>query len=169
MKIVSGSLLYHSAHGLCRVKELLETEELGGENLRYALEPIPANRMRTRFIIPASSLRDSGFHPLLSTEEANGILRYLKDGKPAILSERKDPSAACLAREILSFSHEQKEVRDQRHRQRMRRSVNGLVGELAVVLKITLKETAQRILTSLGSPSRIHPLILSALEHAGEV
>ncbi len=167
-KIGPGSLLYHATHGLCSVKKLVKQKEAGKDTLFYALEPSTANHMKMRFVIPAEGMEISGFHSLVSMAEANQILKYLKEGSPTDPVKGTDHEAASVAKEILSFSHDQKEVKDQRSRQRMSRLVNGLVGELAVALKITLKETAQLIQKSLGRVSKINPLVLTALENVGE-
>lgn len=60
------------------------------------------------------------------------------------------------------------EAKDQRKRQKLEQSAKGLVGELAFVLKMTLKETASRIQKSLGNASKINRSVLVALANASE-
>ncbi|MDD5216670.1 MAG: hypothetical protein PHN49_04900 [Candidatus Omnitrophica bacterium] len=167
-KIVQGNLLYHAAHGLCRVKQLTRQIEAGKEVLFYALEPSSANKTKVRFIIPAVNVQASGFHSLVSTMEAKGILKYLGDGNSAPLAEGSEYEASYLAKEIFSFSRVDRTVKDLKNRRRMERSVHGLVGELAVVLKMTLNETVRIIRKNLGDASKINPLVMSALDHAVE-
>jgi RNA polymerase-interacting CarD/CdnL/TRCF family regulator len=167
--IVQGSLLYHAAHGLCCVKQLSQQKESGKNALFYALEPKATNKMKIRFLVPASGMEASGFHSLVPTTVANRIMKYLKDGDTSTLAQECTHEAACLAREILTFSHGDKTVKDQRNRQRMERLVHGLVGELSVVLKQTTKDTAKMIQKSLGDPSKINPLVVSALTNAGDI
>ncbi len=163
-KIVQGSLLYHAAHGLCSVKKMTRESEA----MFYSLEPKSANKMKMRFIIPADGMTSSGFHSLMSASEANAILNYLQKGELSQLAEGTDHEASSVAKQILSFCHDRKEVRDQRSRQRMKFLVHGLVEELSIVLKMTLKEMAEIIRRRLGHVPNINPLVISALEHAGE-
>ena len=177
MPIAQGDLFYHSVHGLCRVDEISKQKQSGKQTIYYALVPKVASQMKTRFVIAAGDMEISGFHTLISPREANKILDYLKVGDkktaPPVMTF-KTPSSAeqnkawSLARAILSFSHEKFEGQDQRKRQMLERSAKGLVGELAFVFKITLKETASRIQKSLGNASKINPSVLMALSEAGE-
>ncbi|OGW79256.1 MAG: hypothetical protein A3G33_00200 [Omnitrophica bacterium RIFCSPLOWO2_12_FULL_44_17] len=177
-EIVKGDLLYHAVHGVCRVDEVSKEKESGKQVLRYSLVPKVANQMKARFIITAVDMEASGFHEPVSLKEANKILNYLKvEHKtvtpPVVTSKAVAPvawqnRAWGMAQAILTFSHEKFEAQDQRKRQSLERSAKGLVGELAFVFKSTLKETAARVQKSLGNTSKINPLVLVALTHAGE-
>ena len=177
-EIVQGDLLYHAVHGLCRVSEIVKRNQSGKETLCYSLVPKVGNKMKVRFIIAVAGMEDSGFHGLISVKQANEILDYLKSGDSAAIPsgvEPKEPFSAVpenqtwdLAHMIWSFSHNHLEVKDQKKRQQLERSVKGLVGELAFVFKMTLKEAAARIQKSLGNVSKINPAVLLALAHAGE-
>ena len=160
-KIVQGDLLYHSVHGLCRVREIIKQKK----SLYYSIVPKLTNQMKVRFVIAVEDLGTSGFHLLVSSKEANRILKYLKEGDNALV---QDNQTWELAKTILSFSNDELETKDQRNRQTLERSANGLVRELAFVMEITVKEAAARIRKSLGNASKINPLVLSALEHAVE-
>ncbi len=178
-KMVEGDLLYHAVHGLCRLDKIIKQSQSGKEVLSYSLVPKIANEMKIRFVIAVAGLKASGFHALVSLKEANKILVYLKAGKTAATPSDVDPKAVSysfaeqsqawdLAQALLSFSHESFEAQDQKKRQRLDRSAKGLVGELAFVFKMTLKETAARIQKSLGTASKINPLVLVALAHSSE-
>lgn len=176
-KIVEGDLLYHAVHGLCRVDRVLKPQS-PAEGLSYSLLPKVMNKMKSRFIIPASDLEASGFHNVISVKDANRILDYLKAGDPDAIPSEAMPRALTafaqpnetwgLAQMILTFSREKLEAKDQRKRQMLERSTKGLVGELSCVYKISPKETVARIQKSLGSPSKINPSVLAALTNAGE-
>ena len=178
-KTVEGDLLYHAIHGLCRVDKIIKQKQSGQEVLSYSLVPKMANVMKVRFIITVAGLQASGFHVLVSLKEANKILDYLKTGKAAVIPAAVDPKTASysfseqsqawdLAQAILSFSHDKFEAKDQRKRQRLELSAKGLVGELALVFRTTLKEAADIIQKNLGNPSKINPLVLTALAHTSE-
>ncbi len=177
-KIVRDDLLYHSAHGLCRVNELIKENRSGKEVLCYSLVPKTATKMKVRFVIADYDMEASGFHPLVSLKEANKIMKYLRAGDVTATGLNNEPEPVShfaqenhpwvLARGILAFSHQGPEVKDQRKRQALERSAKGLVGELAFVFKITLKETAIRIRKCLNGTSRVNPLVLDALEQAGD-
>jgi len=177
-EIVEGALLYHAVHGLCRMDKIIKQNQSGKEVLYYSLVPKTADKTKTRFIINAADMKASGFHVLVSLKEANKILEYLKAGNIAATPSGAAPKTVSsfaqqnqtwsLAQGILSFSHDKFEAKDQRKRQMLERSARGLVGELAFVFKITLKETAARVQKSLGNTSKINPSVLVALAHAGE-
>jgi hypothetical protein len=177
-KIVRHDLLYHSAHGLCRVNELIKENHSGKEVLRYSLVPRLATKMKVRFVIQESDMEASGFHPLVPLKEANKILGYLKAGDATAGPfgggaqdtgrSMKKGRAWCLAQEILASSHQHWDPKDKKARQLVEHSVKGLVGELACVFKLTLQETAARIRQCLGGAAKINPWVLDALEQAGD-
>lgn len=156
--IVKNDLLFHAVHGLCRVTAVVpqaQSRELG-----YSLLPVSSNRAKIRFMIPESSLENSGFNKLISTKEADAILDYFKTG------EREGPECSQawdLAVLIRTESCNKEPVKDGRKRQKLEHSVKGLAGELAFVLEKTLKEIAERIQRNLGSIPKINPFILSTL------
>jgi len=92
-------------------------------------------------------------------------LSYLKDGKSG--TTQTDP-AWVLAHNILSFSADKLKTRDQRKRQLLEHSIKGLVGELSCVFKTHAKGAADKLRKSLGSNSKINPLVLTAFENAVE-
>ena len=173
-KIASGSLLYHPVHGLCRVERVTPASSSGQGGPSYSLVPKVVAKMKSRFVISEADLEVSGFHGLVSPQEANKILLFLKKSP---VKKRSDAEAAPssprdqawgLAQAIVSFAHEKFEAKDQRKRQALEHSAKGLVGELSCVYKFSLKKTADRIIKSLGRPSQINPSVVSALALAGE-
>lgn len=164
-RIIEGDLLYHAVHGLCRMDRVIHENRSGKEILCYALVPKIKKRMKVRFVIPLDDVEASGFHALVSMKEANEILDYLKAGDRTAIQTNQ---TWLLAQNLLCFSSEQIGPRDQRKRQILERSVKGLVGELAYVLKMTLGETVALVRKSLGKISQINPPVLAALAHAGE-
>ena len=178
-KIARGGLVYHAVHGLCRLERMIKQEQSGGkEVLCYSLVPKIAQRMKSRFIIAVADIKASGFHALVSPQGANDILQYLKAGDSAALPANVSPEIIStfvqpnqtwsLAQVLLSSSQDKFEAKDQRKRQMLQRSAKGLVGELAFVLNITVKETVARIRKSLGNALKINPSVLIALDDAGE-
>lgn len=162
-------MLYHAVHGLCRVDEVTQENQLGKETLCYSLVPKIAQRMKTRFVIAETGMEESGFHALVSLKKANEILEYLgSESATASPSVSQQNQAWGLARTILSLAQEKFEARDQKKRQILERSAKGLVGELACVFKMTLKETSARVQRSLRNLSRINPSVLTALAQASE-
>ncbi len=174
----TGDLLFHPVHGLCRIDRINSHQEAGKPVLSYSLVPKAMGRMKSRFVISAADVEISGFHEVVSRKEANKILAFLKKGKSdlnpssgrdkfeGVFPENYD--AWSLARAILFFSRDKFDAKDQRKRQQLERSARGLVGELAVVFRSSLKDTAEKIQKSLGNRSKINPLVLVALAHAGE-
>ena len=175
-QIPQGSLLYHAVHGLCRVNRLIKQDHSGEEVLCYSLEPKNANKMRVRFLIPVSDMDASGFHKLVSEKEANEILDYLKDGDDSDTNDEPEAASSLaeghrawgLARKVRLFSTQSLELRDQRKRQMLERSMKGLVGELAIVFDISCREAAEKVGKSLGKSSKTNPWLVTALAHAGE-
>ncbi len=165
-EFTEGDLLYHSVHGVCRMDRKIEQTQSGKKVRCYSLTPKALNNMKVRFIIGVKDIEVSGFHTIVSPKEANQILDYLKERDNTDVSVKNE--TWTLAKTILDLSREKADARDQRKRQMLERSVKGLLGELAFVLKITLKETATRIQKSLGSPSKINPLVIGALANAAE-
>lgn len=167
--IAQGDLLYHSVHGLCRVDDIAKESQSGKEVLRYSLVPKIATKMKVRFVIAHSDMKASGFHGLILPKEADEVLKYLAAG-----NIKAAPTASPahqvweLAAAILSFSGETMEVKDQRKRQMLERSVKGLVRELSLVFKMTLKDTAALVRKNLGSAPKINQSVLLALTRASE-
>ncbi|MDP3920680.1 MAG: hypothetical protein Q8R76_07750 [Candidatus Omnitrophota bacterium] len=157
-EIAKDDLLFHSVHGLCRVAQV--TQKVPADETNYLLLPVSTNRAKVRFLIPESSLEESGFGLLISVRAANAILDYFKTGK----EEKSGCSQAWKQAELIwSESRSKEPVKDSRRRQRVDRAVKGLAGELAYVLKLTLEEIGGKIQKNLGRISDINPLVLTAL------
>ncbi len=176
--IVQGDLLYHAVHGLCRVDQLTKQKQAGKEVRSYSLVPKVTNKMKIRFTITDKDMVASGFHALVSTKEANEILEYFKAGDITAVPRGVEPKALPdfaqdnqtwgLAQALLSFSHDNMEIKDQRKRQMLERSAKGLLTELSFVFKTSLKETAVKVRKSLASAAKVNPLVLAAIENACE-
>ena len=121
--------------------------------------------MKMRFTLALTDMAASGFHGVVSFQQANKILAYLKAGNGKSIPENQ---TWALAQKILAFSSDKAASKDQRKRHMLQCSIKGLVGELAFVFKITLKEMAERIRISLGKISKINPVVLAALSNASE-
>lgn len=161
--ILKDDLLFHSVHGLCRVSQI--TRSGRPEEVSYSLLPVSSNKTKVRFVVPQSSMENSGFGKLISVPEANAILEYLKTG------DKKDSECGqtwALAETVWSEATSKEPVKDSRKRQKLEQSVKGLAGELAYIFNITLKQVAVKIQRSLGSVSSINPLVLSALANVGD-
>jgi len=165
-ELATGDLLFHAVHGPCRVDNIVNESYSGREVRCYSLVPKMANRMKVRFVVSVVDIQASGFHAPVSLKEAREILEYLKAGVLAAVPDKEQ--AWALARAILSSQHDKPELRDARKRQMLERSAKGLVGELAFVFKVTLKDAADSVQKSLGNVSEISPMVLSALAQAGK-
>ncbi|MBI3316754.1 MAG: hypothetical protein HYZ85_01950 [Candidatus Omnitrophica bacterium] len=164
-EILKKGLLYHAVHGLCRIDRMIQQNHSGEKVLCYSLVPNIGNQMRIRFIIGTHDLEASGFHTLISIKEANEILDYFKTG--ASRAAQTHP-AWTLAQNILSFSLEGAVSKDQRKRQVLKYSAKGLVGELAFVLKTTLKQASEKIQDNLRKTSKVNLVVTSALVEAAD-
>ena len=165
-EIAQGNLLFHAVHGVCRVDEVGREGPPNRKVSSYSLVPKHANRMKVRFVIPAAEMELSGFHAPVSPKEAREILAYLETGD--LSAECEEDRAWELAKALLASSRDDLGMKDARKRQMIERSARGLVGELAFVLKMTLKEAAGGVRKCLGDPSQVSPTVLTALLHAGE-
>lgn len=156
--ILKDDLLFHSVHGLCRVQGV--TLATRSEETSYALLPVSTNRAKVRFVIPQSSMENSGFRKLMTRKEAQAILDYFKS------KTKKDSECGqcwMMAATIVAESGSKDFLKDARRRQAVERAVKGLCAELAFVLDATVSEIAGRIQKNLGPVASIHPLVLAAL------
>jgi len=165
-ELVPGNLLFHAVHGACRVDGIVNERRSGREERCYSLVPNTANRMKVRFVVSVVDIQASGFHAPVSSGEAREILEYLKAGDLTATPDKEE--AWALARAILSSQHDKPELKDARKRQALERSAKGLVGELAFVFKVSLKDAAASVQKSLGNVSQISPTVLAALAQAGK-
>ncbi len=173
--IEQGNLLYHSAHGLCRVKEITKDKSSSKKNIQYALEPASGDLMKVRFVVPAEGMKTSGFHTLISLKEINKILQFWETGqyppsvkKDSLSDESPENSTWGLAVSLSAFSREKNEIKDQRKRQQLQRSARGLVREFSYVMQLSVSETVEKIKKSLSIFSKVHPMVLAALANAVE-
>lgn len=165
-KLERHDLLFHPAHGLCRIDTVTRQRGAAGPALSYSLVPKMMSRMKVRFFISEADLEASGFHKIISVKEAHQILGYLKTGDSGT---EQTGQTWKLARNILCFSKDKINTRDQRKRQQLEHSMKGLVGEIACVLQLRIKDAAARIEKSLA-PALLkgNPLLLAALGRAAE-
>lgn len=165
-ELSTGDLLFHPVHGACRVDDIVNESHSGSRVRCYSLVPKTASRMKVRFVVSVADVEASGFHSPISPKKAREILDYLKAGVLAAVPDNEQ--AWALARAILTFQRDKPELRDARKRRALENSAKGLVGELAFVFKMTLKDTAASVQKSLGNVSQISPLVLAALTQAGK-
>ena len=165
-ELATGDLLFHAVHGACRVDNIVNENHSGKDVRCYSLVPKTPSRMKVRFVVSVVDIRASGFHEPVSLKEAHEILEYLKAGVLAAVSDKEE--AWALARAILASQRDKPELKDARKCQVLERSAKGLVGELAFVLKVTLKDAAASVQRSLGNVSQISPMVLTALARAGK-
>lgn len=161
--VAKHDLLFHSAHGLCRVVGISRSPE--SVEASYSLLPVSSNNAKVRFIVPESSLENSGFSKPISVKEANAVLAYFKTG------DKKDShNGQAWTQSVMIWTESQGKtsMKDARKRQRLERSVKGLIGELAFVLNITAREIAGMIQKNLESLTQINPVVLAALANASK-
>ncbi len=161
--ILKNDLLFHPTHGLCRVATV--TRSSGSSETTYCLLPAVTSHANIRFIIPSSSFENSGFNKLITLKDAQGILKFLKNGN-------KKNSGTCQAWELAAFIYSQAfckdPLKDARSRQKLTQAVQGLVREMALVLSLSPFEIAQKIRGNFGPSSAINPLLLLALTSISE-
>jgi len=156
--ILRDDMLFHPVHGVCCVvatSRAVQTQELS-----YTFAPVTQGKTKTRFMVPESALGDSGFNKLMSIKEGKAILEYFKIGKK---KDSKNSQAWKLALLIWSESSSKDLMKKARRHQQMDFAVKGLTAELSFVLKMTLREVAEKIQQNLGRISEINPLVLTAL------
>ena len=159
--VIKDDLLFHSAHGLCRVSEVSQTRQ--SDDANYVILPVSANRAKVRFIVPESSLENSGFNKLISTKEAEAVLEYFKTGEK---KPKKVGQVWEMAELICAESKSEETIKDSRKRQKLDQCVKGLAGEIAYVLKMTVPEVIQRMRKNLKSLSEVNPLVLTLMANA---
>ncbi len=159
-----GSLLYHSSHGPCRVKDVIKQTESGKDQFYYSLESKQTRFKRARFLIDSTQVETSGFHPAISSKEANQILEYLKTrnaedatlGKEqhkVILNLIEDNAPWSFGKVILIFSREKDGKGAKGKREMLGRAAKGLISELSFALEITEEEALIRMKKSLRRSS----------------
>ncbi|OGW72525.1 MAG: hypothetical protein A2Y02_02330 [Omnitrophica bacterium GWA2_52_12] len=156
-------LLFHVTHGLCRVSAVMAATTAASNEGSYALVPVSLNHGKVRFIIPQSSLENSGFSRLISVKQALAILEYFKTGNK---KETEFGHAWTLAETIRSESCSKEPQKDKRKRQKLEHSVKGITGELAFVLNQSVGDMVGKIQKSLASSSPVNPLVLTVLANA---
>ncbi len=160
--IAKDELFFHASHGLCRVAEVVSSAR--SKETCYTLLPVLRSGNKVRFVIPAEAFKESGFNKLITTAEAQAILEYFRGGSAKAAAAGP---AWALAAAIWSESGipAGEPKRNARNRNVIQHAAKGLVSELAVVLKLSLKDIAAKILKNLGGPSRVNPMVVVALEH----
>lgn len=173
---VEGDLLYHSIHGLCRLDKVSSRNDAGKNGRFYSLIPHTFKRGNLRFNFSAEDMESTGFHALVTVTEAYAILLYFKKGlmelppdAPKLARSFSDDNQTwALARFLLSCALDQFEAKDQRKRQALKRAARGLILELSHVLQLPLTETIFQVRKNLESTNKLHPLVLAALNDAGQ-
>jgi len=156
-EILKGDVLFHSAHGLCRVSAVASAKEPDG--CRYTLQPVTNSNGSISFMIPESALENSGFKKLITDADGKAILNFFRTGSGKKPSQ--DP-AWQSAKLIRDESLNRDAVKDIKRRQQLHRAVKGLVSELAFVLNMTAKDVATRIQKDLSQVDNINPSVLTA-------
>ncbi len=156
-------LLFHVTHGLCRVSAVIAAAAAKPQEGSYSLVPVSLNHGKVRFIIPQSSLENSGFSRLISVKQALAILEYFKTGHK---KESEFGHAWTLAETIRSESCSKEPQKDKRKRQKLEHSVKGITGELAFVLNNSVGDMVQKIQKNLAVSSAVNPLVLTVLANA---
>jgi len=170
-----GDILFHPLHGLCEIKAVVDEEFLGQRSLCYLIEPKRHERANTRFLIVLEQIFEAGFHPPISAAEVQEILEYLKNtGTDSTLNvEKAVEMVYALAKEntpwafakiiyILAFGVNH--VCSRHEREILKRAVQGLTREMALVLKLSASQASSLIRRSLGPSLRSNAWIRGELE-----
>ena len=177
LDFVAGDLLYHAIHGLCRVSETSKSADKDGkETVNYTLVPHIAKSGNQRFGFGAHDLQISGFHTLITKEEAQAILDFFRKGRIVDLAEQvklktapnfsADVQTWALAQTLLSCAHDNVAAKDLRRRRTLERAAKGLICEIAHVFQIPTREAADQVRKSLECTHKIDPLVLAAINNA---
>ena len=157
-KVAKDDLLFHSVHGLCRVAAVSTPPSV--PEISYTLIPVTLTHAKVRFTVPKNSLESSGFNKLIKTKDAKEILEYFRTG---VKKNSAGGSAWLLAMTIWTEACSKESVKDVRRRQRLERSVHGLAEELALVLKTSAFEIAEKMQDNLSKMTVVNPVVLAAL------
>jgi len=160
-KIEKDSLLFHCAHGLCRVGAIVKSPETKEWN--YTLIPVTKDQGKVRFVMPESALEQSGFKKLISETDGCAILKFLETGRKKSLGQSQTLEFATLIR--AEAASDAGSVKDSRKRQQVATALKGLVGELSFVLKMSWVETMEEIKKILGRNSNISAMVLNAFSN----
>ena len=169
-----GSLLYHSSHGPCRVRDVIKQTQSGKDQFYYSLESKQARFRRVRFLIDINQVKTSGFHPAISTKEAKKILDYLKTNDPndrelgakqpkVILSLIEENAPWAFGRVVLIFSREKDGKGAKGKREMLGRAAKGLIRELSFALEIPEEEALFRMKQSLKHGAKVNPWVLDTI------
>lgn len=163
LKIKKNDLFFHYIHGLCRVTMISKPYDSQDEKT-YTLLPVEKNpNNTTKFHIQESGFPDSCFIKLVSVEEAQSILVFLKNGK-----EKKNEITQlwALAKFIYEAAESKDHVKTGPKRLELDRALRALVAQLAFILNLSVKETASRIQENLSAKLDINPYISHFLSGA---
>ena len=169
-----GSLLYHSSHGPCRVKEVIKQTQSGKEQLFYSLESKQARFRGAKFLIDINQVETSGFHPAISRQEAGKILDYLGTSDPSdrdlginqpkiVLNLIEENAPWSFARVVLIYSREKDGKGAKGKREMLSRAVKGLVHEVSFALEIEEAEALVRMKKSLKRSSRTNSWVIDTI------
>ena len=172
-----GSLLYHSSHGPCRVRDIIKQTQSGKDQYYYSLESKQARFRGAKFLIDIDQVETSGFHPAISPKEANRILGYLKTSDPkdrqlgdkqpkVILGLIQENAPMAFSRVVLIFSREKGGKAAKGKREMLDRAAKGLIRELSFALEIPEEEAFLRIKKSLQSSVKVNPWVLDTISHS---
>ena len=171
-EITRGDLLYHAVHGVCRVQEIVKQVRSDEEVSYCAMVPHRTQTSQVRFLVALEEIDLSGFHELISLEEAEKIVEYFKAGHTspveAPVSFAQDTRTWALAKTLMLCSRDEVVAKDQKRRQFLSRSAKGLIGELAFVFNVPLKKAALMVQSHLARTARINPTVLAALAQISE-
>ena len=169
-----GFLLYHSSHGPCRVTDIIKQTQSGKDQYYYSLESRQARFRKARFLIDTNQVETSGFHPAISSKEANKILNYLETSDPndrelghqqpkVVLRLIEENAPWAFSRVILIFSREKDGKGAKGKREMLGRAAKGLVYELSFALEITEEEALLRMKKSLKRNAKVNPWVLDTI------
>jgi len=171
-----GTLLYHSSHGPCHVRDIVKQTESGKDQYYYSLESKQTRFKGAKFLIDSTQVETSGFHPAISAKEANQILDYLKTSDPedrklgngqpkAVMTLIQENAPWSFARVILIFSREPNGKAAKGKREMLNRAVRGLALELSFALDIPEEEAIARMKKSLQASTKANSWALEAVSN----
>ncbi len=169
-----GSLLYHSSHGPCRVKDVIKQTQAGKDQYYYSLESKQTRFRGAKFLIDSSQVETSGFHPAISRQEANKILDYLGTNDPddrelgigqpkIILTLIEGNTPWTFSRVVLIYSREKDGKGAKGKREMLMRAAKGLIYELSFALEIPEDEALSRMKKALKRSSRVNAWVIDTI------
>lgn len=161
LKYAKGDKLFHSKHGLCRVKEITRQSGMKGYEVCYCLEPVKSHHANPRFVVSVERIQQLGFHVPMTQRNVMKVIARLKKPGPNLAMPKEDRlqlvqasvkegTPAGFAEVLILLYRIGEENMSHEERKAFQRSAEALVRELVYVLKIPGRKASGLVLKNLG-------------------